>query len=347
MEPPADETLLFLDFKNPLPASLLQSKVFLRLVDLEGPRPLVQVNDQIFQGSYEHSIGTNMFFSKTSNKGPAEFPFFDPVPFKLEPAGLQSKVLACSQMLIPSTGSQQLPSTTEDVKFNLNWDYKELLQKFAAGKLDLQDIIAKEGDEHEEVALEIPVAPPHEQESNNVTQQQQQESQSQDISDLLDLSLSDELQEMYDRLLNLARTPVRHMVEPEEAGCVSQYQQESDYKTIEAKVLCRPLFAYLKPPKHQGDLDDVDVEKCTALGFLPEHKNRVMTVENFENLDLPARYSVLLTHAEELERTIAGNSPEQNLATDEFGRTPSDTLSIFKRLLAALQKRIHGIKQAN
>lgn len=103
------------------------------------------------------------------------------------------------------------------------------------------------------------------------------------------------------------------------------------------QVLCRPLFAYLTPSKHQ---EDVGVVKCSALG-------RAMTVENFENLDLPERYSVLLSHAQELERTIASNSPKENLAKDEFGRTPSDTLRIFNRLLAALQKRIHGIKIAN
>lgn len=84
-----------------------------------------------------------MFFNKTSNKSRDEFSFLDQVPFKLQAAGLQSKVLVCSQMLIPKD-SQPLPSTTEKVKFKLNWNYKQLLRKFAAGKLDLQDIIAKE-----------------------------------------------------------------------------------------------------------------------------------------------------------------------------------------------------------
>lgn len=72
---------------------------------------------------------------------------------------------------------------------------------------------------------------PDKQESNNTTQEQ-----SHQFCELPDVSLSDELQEMYDRLLNLARTPVRHAVQQEEAGCAAQYQHESDYKAIEAKV---------------------------------------------------------------------------------------------------------------
>lgn len=72
-------------------------------------------------------------------------------------------------------------------------------------------------------------------------------------------------------------------------------------------------------------------------------KKAVLTIENFENLDLPARLLVLTAQMKEMETQIELNTAEQNNEQDEFGRSPLETLSIYQRLINALQKRIQEI----
>lgn len=72
-------------------------------------------------------------------------------------------------------------------------------------------------------------------------------------------------------------------------------------------------------------------------------KNALLTIENMENLDLPARLLVLTAQMKEIETQIELNTAEQNNEKDEFDRSPLETLSIYQRLINALQKRIQEI----
>lgn len=121
------------------------------------------------------------------------------------------------------------------------------------------------------------------------------------------------------------------------------------------QVLEPPLFSYMK--EHHSESytlnDCVNLGRCVTLGLLspadvnPRTKSDkdkiIMNVENFENLDLRARYSVLVSHMEELQKQVSSNTPEQNNMKDQFGRTPVDTLEIFKRLKLSLEQRIQEI----
>ncbi|CAG9764343.1 unnamed protein product [Ceutorhynchus assimilis] len=377
------DKLVFLDFNDKLSNEIIKDKVFIRIANLEDKNPLVQVNDIIFEGTYDYSLGTNLFFEKGPNEEHGEFPFKEPLEFKLNFLTAQTKVLNCTQMKVPSTAvaAAPLPETQtrqDNLKFNFNWEYKELLEKFENGTLDLQDMISPKNDTQKDtdsakndtsernIEPEIEPEPrpePMETEGNRILDDNMEVFEIQDIGDpetTHEPELQDNLKNAYERLLLLARTPVKRVVEEEECVCDPKYKKEYDYRSTECKVLEPPLFSYIQssttPETTQINNyeNHINLDRCVALGLLKpldacprmltkKEQDQVMTVENFENLDLTARYLVLQAHMKELEKQVESNSSIKNSELDEFGRTPVETLHIFKKLASALSRRIDEI----
>ncbi|XP_066139038.1 general transcription factor 3C polypeptide 6 [Euwallacea fornicatus] len=359
-----EEQLIFLDFNDKLPSELLNNKIFLRVANLEEKNPLVQVNDLIFKGTYQHSLGTNLFFNETENYKPPEFPFKDSSQSKLAFMAMQRKELNCKQMKLPPT-KIQMPATPGNINFNLDWDYKELLTRFENGTLDFDDMIKKEDECEHNAEVDLP--------SQNIESSQDslikggsddpmdvpklsEEHPVHDIKnvEISDVHIEDQLLTSYNKLQVLAFTPVKQKIIQEHTSCDPQYQNAYDYHSIECKVLCRPWFSYRKTQLTQNIEDYVDIDRCVFLGLLlpsnnhprkltDEEKKEVLTIENFENLDLPARNAVLQAHKYELEKQIHSNTEEENKIIDEFGRTPLETLDVYEKLLTALRLRIENI----
>ncbi|XP_066256711.1 uncharacterized protein [Euwallacea similis] len=366
-----EEQLIFLDFNDKLPSELLKNKVFLRVANLEEKNPLIQVNDLIFKGTYQHSLGTNLFFNETENHKPSEFPFKDSSQSKLAFMTLQRKELNCKQMKLPPT-KIQMPATPDNINFNLDWDYKELLTRFENGTLDFDDMIKKDDECEHNVQIDLPSQNVEcsqeglikgDSDGSNDLMDIQKLSDQHPIHDIQNIELSDvkiedQLLTSYNKLQALALTPVKQKIVQEHTTCDPQYKKEYDYHSIECKVLCRPWFSYQKTQSTQNIEDYINIERCVFLGLLlpsnnhprkltDEEKRKVLTIENFENLDLPARSAVLQAHKYELEKQIQSNTDEENKIIDEFGRTPLETLDVYEKLLTGLRLRIEDIGLLN
>lgn len=53
----------------------------IRFIQLDSDKPLVQVGNQIFEGEYEDTVGTSLFFSQTENTEPVDPVFGHKVPY--------------------------------------------------------------------------------------------------------------------------------------------------------------------------------------------------------------------------------------------------------------------------
>lgn len=102
----------------------------------------------------------------------------------------------------------------------------------------------------------------------------------------------------------------------------------------------------------------VDIDRCVLYGLLKtsnsipkkltaKEKNAVFTLENFDNLTLYARCYVISGIVEKLEKRLESMSDEELKNEDDFGRTPSETLDIYKKLKEILIKRVSVVQKLN
>lgn len=348
------ETAVYLDFSEKIPPEMLDHKVFIRIANLKNKNPLVQINDMIFKGTYDYSVGTNLFFKKTSNSCVTDFPFQQPINVRLEMIEAQTKVLNCKQMRVPPT-SAIIPINSDNIQYNFTWSYEELLNKFDQSHLNLKDMIKHEDHEvrQEEAINQVcqkGETSPISIESNKV---ENIEINYNEISKVDEQGgVYPELEAAYENLQMLARKPVKHKVIDEIVECDPIYCSSYEFKNIECKVLEPPHFSYFNNHKNFDNISDcIDINRCVRLGIVESSNNfprvlsdnerkRVLTIENFEYLNLTARYLVILHLREELEKQINSNSIEENSKKDEFSHSPIETLNIFHKLLSSLKKRI-------
>lgn len=98
----------------------------------------------------------------------------------------------------------------------------------------------------------------------------------------------------------------------------------------------------------------IDIDRCVLYGILKpstishhlteSEKNAVLTIENFDNLSLSARYYVINEYVLKLEKYMKNLSEDQLQQKDEYARTPIETLEIYKKLRETLSRRITEIK---
>ncbi|XP_030752015.1 uncharacterized protein LOC115879363 isoform X2 [Sitophilus oryzae] len=230
MDPEANkkEIFVYLDFDGKLPTEFLKSKMFIRIADLQTKNPLVQVNDMVFKGTYEHSIGTNMFFTK-SQTDIADKPFQPVSGCSLELLNLQTKVLNCKQMRVLSE-NREMPQKNNKIQYNFNWDYKELLKKFEDGTLDLKDMISKDEyseDEKQESEIE------NEEIEDTVVDKLNEEHTSEELAIKPDEIETNRLRHAYENLMMLARKPLQRKQIVENVECIEGYSKSFNFKNIE------------------------------------------------------------------------------------------------------------------
>lgn len=101
--------------------------------------------------------------------------------------------------------------------------------------------------------------------------------------------------------------------------------------------------------------EHVDINKCILYGILKpsstfpriltsEERKAVFTIENFDNLSLTGRFYVINEIVNKLEQQLEHLSEDKLQQKDEFGRTPIETLDIYKRLKECLGRKITAIK---
>ncbi|XP_017146719.1 uncharacterized protein LOC108158695 [Drosophila miranda] len=135
------EYLVFADFKNQLSPHLLKHEnSAIKIIGVESDSPLAEVNGCIYKGTYEHSLGTNVFFEKAADRSPADPLFESSCRQKYQYLDKSDKVISFERVYIenlppdPEKSTEVPDTTTEETetppKTKLNINYKEAIDKF-------------------------------------------------------------------------------------------------------------------------------------------------------------------------------------------------------------------------
>ena len=160
----------------------------------------------------------------------------------------------------------------------------------------------------------------------------------------------------YEKLKRLARRPVRRMKSPERVEeCEPQFRNAFEYHNLERQV-CQSSDYFRSvscPIVEKSFVGGVDIDRCILQGLLPaaadvnyvltkDEQKRILNVDNFENLSIPARYLVLKECVSQIEDLIESTSGEELKECDENGRTIVDICATFRRLVRALEVTMGG-----
>ncbi|RZC39125.1 TFIIIC sub6 domain containing protein [Asbolus verrucosus] len=340
-----DCSYVYLEFNEKLTPSIFANKMFLRVANLHKPNPLVQINDLVFKGSYDECAGTNLFFEEIEDPPLSTNIFEKDTPIRLKPVVSQTKIIKLKQMKLPKKVSTN-KQCKESVILNLNQDYNSVLEKLEQGILNIEDVSSKE--------VEQPVDEHYEdmnfEQSDDMPPEPEKEIESL-LGVVKNKTAASLLEAKYEKLKRLVRRPVKRMKSPELiAECDSEYKDAYEYHNLERQV-CQSSDAFRSvssPIIEKSFVGGVDIDRCVLHGLIPpsvdlnrvltkEEQNKVFTIDNLENLSIPARYLVLKECVSRTEELIESTSTEELKETDENGRTIKDICDIFRKLVRALE----------
>ncbi|XP_037037139.1 uncharacterized protein LOC119074897 [Bradysia coprophila] len=131
-----EEFLVFLDFQSKIKSETLEKRnLKIKMIGFETDEPIVQVNNKIFRGTFEHAMGTNVFFTPDPDP-PSMDPNFEPIPSTMYKYHSQTdKVLRMERMFItPKQENDELTETQSDEDVVPTESYSDALNHFL--KLD-------------------------------------------------------------------------------------------------------------------------------------------------------------------------------------------------------------------
>ncbi|XP_064542344.1 uncharacterized protein LOC135431266 [Drosophila montana] len=131
------EYLVYADFKNHLaPHQLKHEDAAIRIIAIESDTPMAEINGNIFKGSYDMAMGTNVFFEKDTNSVFGD-PLYEPVcRQQYKYVNKSEKVISFDRVYIegqpqdikPEEEPQQAETKPPTLKLNIT--YKEAIDLF-------------------------------------------------------------------------------------------------------------------------------------------------------------------------------------------------------------------------
>lgn len=298
-----------------------------------------------FLGSYDECVGTNLFFEEIENPPMRTNIFEKDTPIRLKPYLNQTKIIKLKQVKLPRKASTS-KQYKESVVLNLNQEYNTILEKLEQGVLNIEDLAYREPEPHLDEHFNDLIYEPHEDTST------EPEKEIETLLDILeDRSRTTLLEAKYERLKRLVRRPVKRMKAPDLVeDPAPEYRSSFEYHNLERQV-CQSSDAFRTvsgPIVEKSFVGGVYIDRCVLQGLIPasndlnrvlskEEQRKVFTIDNFENLSLPARYLVLKRCVSQIEELIEGSSADELKETDENGRTIGDICDIFRKLIRALE----------
>lgn len=361
-----EKAIIYLDFGGKLTSDTFDKDVFIRIANLHKKNPLVQVNDGVYKGTYDYALGTNLFFEANKENPKQNDIFIKRSQIQYENTYTTAKIIDLQPVKVPPRKVQV--SSDKKLEFNLNWDYRRLLEKFSDGTLKLQDILkdgrkldetdeSEDGEEDEKmISLE---------ENDNQTNGKIDENISDALEDEGGCSMVEatnvpmDILEDYQKLRQLAFRPVKMPAKQEKLQeCDPKYRGAYEYHNLERQIL-QPCDYFRTEPV--DDINEetlsncVDIDRCILYGLIDksvvnrkiltkEEKQTLLSLDNFDNLSLAGRYYVLKNHVDDLEDYLKNRTEDELSSRDAYGRTPVETLEVYRRLSEAVKKRIEEIK---
>lgn len=352
------EIYLHLDFNGKLdPSTFTRKDLCFKIVNLHKKNPLVLIDNYIFEGKscisaehnskakyfyagkYEDCLGTNIYFEEVQANADKQEdnPFNFQAPVSLNYLVKSNKILSLQLCKLPDILHV---SEGENVNLRFNHDYKTVLKKMKERCLNIEDIIepTESIDFNNELqALKSVIQNPETQETKAQMQIVVQES-SLEKQDIPEKSL-DDLQ----ALKKIIKEPMRTKQEFDvvETGTYPRtesynytflkqlYLQSINYKDISLNIDESKLHLYvdIENSMKNGVINKSNFQKMTD-----DEKNRLISLENIENLSVPLQYTLLVNQLKEEKAVLQRMSSEELQQRDEYGRTPKERYRILKYL---------------
>ncbi|EDW02278.1 GH19984 [Drosophila grimshawi] len=131
------EYLVYADFKNHLaPHQLKHEDAAIRIIAIESETPMAEINGNIFKGSYDMALGTNVFFEKDTNSVFGD-PLYEPVcRQQYKYVNKSDKVISFERVYIENlpqdikVEEEHQPEEAKSQSLKLNISYRDAINKF-------------------------------------------------------------------------------------------------------------------------------------------------------------------------------------------------------------------------
>ncbi|XP_005179080.1 uncharacterized protein LOC101888694 [Musca domestica] len=137
-----EEYLVFADFKNQiLPKELSDENSAIKIIGIETKNPVAEINGNIFKGTYDFVMGTDVFFEKDDDAPPDDPLFEATCRQKFKVFGKTNKVINFERMYVESLretdqqmgdaeteAATETPADENNMKLNMNYD--EAIKQF-------------------------------------------------------------------------------------------------------------------------------------------------------------------------------------------------------------------------
>uniref|UniRef100_A0A1B0BRK0 Transcription factor TFIIIC triple barrel domain-containing protein n=1 Tax=Glossina palpalis gambiensis TaxID=67801 RepID=A0A1B0BRK0_9MUSC len=134
-----EEFLVFADLNNQLSTTeLAEEKPSIKIIGLDEKNPLAEINGNMFRGTYDFAMGTEVFFEKDLNAPPSD-PLFEAVcRQKYKVFGKTNKVINFQRIYVgkPVNSDENMDEVgqPDDDHLKLNMTFEEVMKQFPSMK---------------------------------------------------------------------------------------------------------------------------------------------------------------------------------------------------------------------
>ncbi|BES93800.1 general transcription factor IIIC, polypeptide 6, alpha [Nesidiocoris tenuis] len=102
-----------MDFSSKLDDDLLSLEKEFKLIGLESNTPILQLGNQVFQGEWKDSVGTQVMFEQDDKSPTADPAFNESPPLSVKYACRTDKILRMSRIFVNSKKDPETPNSDE------------------------------------------------------------------------------------------------------------------------------------------------------------------------------------------------------------------------------------------
>ncbi|KAF2893897.1 hypothetical protein ILUMI_12274 [Ignelater luminosus] len=138
------DVYVLLDFQGKDSSRLLkQPNIYFRMLNLNESKPVVEIGEDIYEGTYDDAVGTNVYFEECEDPPPNQNAFEAITPITLNYLLKQTKILKMEKIGIKAKPVMNM-NPTEMVDINIKDDYRVLLEKYENNKLNIEEYVVDE-----------------------------------------------------------------------------------------------------------------------------------------------------------------------------------------------------------
>lgn len=288
-------------------------------------------------------MGTNIYYEEIDQNVDKEANAFkQQAPISLKYLNKSNKILKLQPCKLPDT--LYIPES-ENVDLKFNEEYQTVMRKMKEGCLNIEDLIEKNNESKPmDIAQSVAI-------TQDVPEVKENLASTESASVLPIASLEDATASTTDSLnvnhdlefiKELIKKPMRseNVDEEVEIANVNRenytysvlkqlYLQNLHYKDLPLNILDAKLHLYVDI---ENSVKKGVVNKSNFQRLTDEEKNKLISLDNIENLAPPLQLALLVNQLNEQKKLLANMSADDLKVLDDYERTPKERYRILKYL---------------